>query len=219
MPSDSPNPPPPAPPVYQSVRRGPLYQGEVNPTGTDAPTPASKRLVSRSFYWTMLIALVGAAALAIWISPDLMEPEPRVLTQPATPIASDVPIAAAPLDPSLASAYGEGTVRQAGREARRIGKAGMQAVTCELKPRRWGTELRAATSADITERYPSFDDNDMRGRALLSQFALEQFDIGQREGEQDLAQRGQQQVCAELPTLPDYRAADRLARDVAARRQ
>jgi len=222
MPSDPPQTPPPtppAPPVYQSVRRGPAYQGELSASATATATQANKRLASRSFYWTMLIALVGAAALAIWIGPDLMEPEPRVLTQPTATIATSVPTESAPLDPSLASAYGEGTVRQAGREARRIGKAGMQAVACGLKPGRWVTELRAAMSADITERYPSFDDSDMRSRALLGQFALEQFDLGRGDGEQDLAQRGQQQVCAELPSLPDYRAADRLARDVAARRQ
>jgi len=219
MPSDPPHSPPSDTPVYQSVRRGPSFQGELNATTTSAPTLASKRQASRSFYWTMLVALVGAAALAIWIGPGLIEPERRVVTQPTTPIASPVRTVDAPPNPLLASAYGEGTIRQAAREARRIGKAGIQAVTCELKPHRWGTELRAAMSADITERYPSFDDTDQRSRALLSQFALNQFDIGQREGEQDLAQRGQQQVCAELPTLPDYRAADRLARDVAARRR
>jgi len=167
----------------------------------------------------MLIALAGAAVLAIQIGPELIEPPPRVLA--TSPIATAPPAPPVPIttDPVLASTYGEGALRQAGREARRTGMAGAQAVACALKSRRWLNELRAAASADITERYPSFDDSDLRSRALLGQFALEQFDSGQREGEQDLAQRGQQQVCDELPTLPDYRAADRLASDVAARRQ
>jgi len=166
----------------------------------------------------MLIALAGAAVLAIEVGPGLIEPPPRVLAPP--PIATAPPAQPVPttINPALASAYGEGTLRQAGRDGRRIGMAGAQAVACALKSPSWLKELRAAASADIIERYPSFDE-DPRNTALLGRFALEQFDIGQQEGEQDLALRGRQQVCDELPTLPDYRAVDRLARDVAARRQ
>jgi hypothetical protein len=213
MPSDPTHAPASAPPVYESVRRGPSFQGELPPTPT--PTSTGKRLATRSFYWTMLIALAGAAVLAIQMGPELIEPPPRALAPSPTAVAQPAPT---PTDPALASAYGEGALRQAGREARRIGMAGAQAVACTLKSRSWLNELRTAASADITERYPSFDDN-ARYNALLGQFALEQFDSGQRQGEQDLALRGQQPVCDELPTLPDYRAVDRLARDVAARRQ
>jgi hypothetical protein len=212
MPSDPARPPPSTPPVYESVRRGPMFEGESS--SRPAPRSTAKRFATRSFYWTMPIAIAGVAVLAIWISPELTEPPPHMLAPPPTAIAPPAPTT---IDPVLASAYGEGALRQAERETRRIGIVGAKAVACALKSGSWLNELRAAASADIMERYPTFD-NDQKNRALLGQFALEQFDSGQREGEQDLAVREQQEVCSELPALPDYRAADRLARDVAARR-
>ena len=165
----------------------------------------------------VLLPVVILAAILLIVRPimlDMIQPPARMVV-PATqvpamtggPQTARTPRAN---DTALNNSFGSGAINLATRDATRMAVIAADALLCGLRDQAWAGDLRSAAAMDITARTPSFD-NTADDAASLRRYLADRFMAAQQSrtqnGMPDRAQR-----CPELPTLPDFRAADSLVR-------
>jgi len=167
---------------------------------------------------TPLLILLLAAPFVAPVLQDTLAPERRVLTPPAQVFAPDRPAARppAPDDPALVKSFGSGAIAAARRDVQRIAVAAADAAACRLRDAAWITDVRSAIGPAIAARYNSFE-RKPDDAVLLARFAAGQFNAAQMARSEDPSPVPPRD-CADLPSQPDFRAADVMAADQRSRR-
>ena len=189
---------------------------------TGAPSNGAPTITKKAPPWLrplmmVLLPVVILAAILLIVRPimlDMIQPPARMVV-PATqvpamtggPQTARTPRAN---DTALNNSFGSGAINLATRDATRMAVIAADALLCGLRDQAWAGDLRSAAAMDITARTPSFD-NTADDAASLRRYLADRFMAAQQSrtqnGMPDRAQR-----CPELPTLPDFRAADSLVR-------
>jgi hypothetical protein len=199
----------------------------------DRPQDAKPKKPPRPMWQTLLynamplvfLAVVGAIGLPIL--QDMMAPPRRNLyverpaatsaptaapiTAPAaapTPAQAPAPAAPRPAMPTagtdLVRAFGAPVLAEAGRDATRLAQIGQDALRCGMRDTTWFATLQEAAGADVASRYNSFDGKP-EDNAALARYAAQNFAAAS-------ASTNSARDCADIPSLPDFRAADTLVR-------
>ena len=175
------------------------------PGDPDSPAEAqaSRRGLSGSLAWVAIIVMALISAALIRQGPGLLEPPPRVLAPPNVAGAVPVRSPSAPPDPELLRGFGIGAVNRGTRIIEGAGRVGEQAIICGQRSRAWVNDAREALAKGVADSFPSFDADPALTR-LMRQHLAGRFQIGQTLAGQEIAERGRQSVCDNLPYAPEY---------------
>jgi len=200
----------------------------------DRPQDSKPKKPPRPMWQTMLynampllfLAVVGAIGMPImqdmmapprrnlYVEPRATAPAPPPTTTPAAtpnpaPAAAPTPTAPRPAAPApsaeLVRAYGAPVLSQVQREAARLAQLGAEVVRCGTRNRDWLNALQTAAGADIASHYTSFDGKP-EDSINLARYAGQLYTAA--AGARPTAERD----CADIVTLPEFRAADTLVR-------
>jgi hypothetical protein len=197
----------------------------------DGPPKKPPRPLWQQIAYNMmpLVLLAMAAAFVIPFVQEMMNPEPRRLVplrgvpqppavaRPGAPIATEPPASRPPeprADPAVVRAYGEGAANQAAREAQRFAGIAVQATRCNMRDAAWTAMLREAIGPEIARRHNSYDGKP-EDPLRLQGFVTAQFAAAVAAG----ATGAVRYECADLPSVPEFRAADSLVQRWRAARQ
>lgn len=183
-----------------------------------------RRAASSSVAWGALIAMALIAAVLIRQGPALLEPPPRILTPLPPGVGISVPgpgvtgpgPQAVAAEPALLRAFGTGAINQSGARVARVGRVAEHAIACGLRPRAWVNDARDALVQEIATQYPSFE-NDAADIPRLRQYLAVRFQHDQQQAPQDLGERGQQEICDNLPYAPEFGQLNTAARQAGIR--